>query len=120
MEQAVRHQFPNHIVWLMLIGFLAIVVSGCAVATPPPVREVTVTKEVPVPYAAPCPKPEDQPVLPSRVSDDRPVMPTDPKTGLPDYKAIAAILSEKVIDLFSYGHQADAVMSACSHPRQHP
>lgn len=82
----------------------------------PPVREVTVIKEVPAPYHLPCPKAEDKPVVPKRVAEEHPAMPTL-ADGAPDYAAVSRILAAKVLELFGYADQADAVMTACSKER---
>lgn len=80
-----------------------------AACSAPAVREITVTKEVPAPYAAPCPKPADKPVRPKRVADEHPVMPTD--TG-----EQARILAAKLLEWLTYGESADGIMDACSKP----
>jgi hypothetical protein len=91
----------------ILIGL--VLLSGCA-TTATPVREVTVTKEVPVPYYQPCPKAGDKPVVPKRVHDEHPVMPSDKD-------ATIKILAAKVLELFSYATTADAELAECSRPR---
>lgn len=88
---------------------ICIAFSLAACQTNPAVREVTVTREIPTPYAAPCPKPEDKPVRPTRVSQDHPVMPTDPGEQ-------ARILAAKLLEWLTYGEAADGIMSACSRP----
>lgn len=75
----------------------------------PAVREVSVVREIPVPYAAPCPKPADKPVRPKRVAEDHPVMPADPA-------AQARILAAKLLEWLTYGDAADGIMTACSKP----
>ena len=86
---------------------LALTLAACS--TTPTVREVTVTKEVPVPYAAPCPKPADIPAQPKRVAVEHPVMPADPTVQ-------ARILAAKVLEWIGYGEAASGVMTACSRP----
>ena len=81
--------------------------SSCS--TTPTVREITVTKEVPAPYAAPCPKPADKPVRPKRVAEEHPLMPADPEMK-------ARILAAKILEWLTYGEAADGVMTACSKP----
>lgn len=97
---------------LLPIYLVLALLAGCA-TTEPAVREVTVIKEVPVPYLAPCPRPEDKPAVPRRVAEEVPAMPAL-ATGDPDWPAISRILGAKVLELFSYADQADAVMDACS------
>jgi hypothetical protein len=92
-----------------IAALVLLLLSGCT-QTPPPVREVTVTKEVPVPYHQPCPKAEDKPVVPKRVAEEHPVMPADEKAQI-------RILADKVLELFGYAATADEMMEACSKPR---
>lgn len=88
------------------ILLLSVMLASCST---PAVREVTVTKEVPAPYAAPCPKPEDKPGLPTKVSEDHPAMPADPEKR-------ERILAAKLLEWLTYGEAADGIMSACSKP----
>lgn len=90
-----------------MILVFGLTLASCS--TTPPVREVTVTKEVPAPYAAPCPKPEDKPVRPKRVAEEHPVMPIDPVEQ-------TRILAAKILEWITYGEAADGIMSACSKP----
>lgn len=95
--------------------------SGC---TKPDVREVTVIKEVPVPYHQPCPAAADKPVVPKRVAEEHPSMPA-PKDGtmqaaLDAANAQVRILAGKVLELFGYADEADGVMTACSKERGSP
>lgn len=95
-----------------LIGLLmaaAFTLSGCA-STAPAVREVTVVKEVPVPFHQPCPKAEEVPVVPKRVAEEHPAMP-------PSVDDQVKILAAKVLELFGYADVADAELTACSKPR---
>jgi hypothetical protein len=87
--------------------------AGCA-STPPP-REITVTKEVPVPYHEPCPKQADKPVVPKHVADEHPQMPKA-ADGTTDWYAVSRILGAKIIELFGYADRADGIMTACSKP----
>jgi hypothetical protein len=87
----------------------ALVLLTAACATTPPVREITVTKEVPVPYHKPCPDAKDKPVVPKRVAEEHPVMPLDVNEQ-------ARILAGKVLELFGYADKADGIMTACSKP----
>ena len=87
------------------IVLAALLLTACS--TTPTVREVTVTKEVPIPYAAPCPKPADIPAQPKRVALEHPVMPADPA-------AQARILAAKVLEWITYGESADGIMRACA------
>lgn len=89
-----------------LVLALGLTIAAC---TTPAVREITVTKEVPVPYAAPCPKPEDKPAQPKRVAEEHPAMPADPE-------AKSRILGAKILEWITYGEAADGVMTACSKP----
>ena len=93
----------------LLLPIAAILMLLAACQTPP-VREVTVTRDVPVPYYQPCPKAADKPAVPRRVAEEHPVMPIDPTEQ-------ARILAAKVLELFGYAGQADAVMTECSRPR---
>jgi hypothetical protein len=95
---------------------LAAAILSVAACTTPKVREVTVTKEVPVPHYQPCPKAEDVPVLPKRVAEEHPTLPKQ-ADGTEDWKAISRILSAKVLELFGYGEQADALLTECARPR---
>lgn len=93
-------------------GLIALALSPMLMAgmcQTPAVREITVTKEVPVPYAAPCPKPEDKPARPSRVAEDHPAMP-------PTAEQRERILAAKLLEWLTYGEAADGIMSACSKP----
>lgn len=109
MSYALQHFARS--VWGVAIGALALCLmlslAGCA--TTPAVREVTVTKEVPVPYHEPCPKAGDKPVVPKHVAEERPVMPADPREQV-------LILAAKVVEMFSYADRADGVMTACAKP----
>jgi hypothetical protein len=100
-------------VLLLLIG-LALLLSACA-QTPAPVREVTVTKEVPVPYHEPCPKQADKPAVPKRVAEENPAMPVL-ADGTTDWQGVSRILGAKVLELFGYADRADGIMGACSKP----
>lgn len=104
---------------------IALLAAGALLAgcTTPDVREVTVIKEVPVPYHQPCPKAEDKPVVPKRVAEEHP-MPV-PKDGsmqaaLDAANAQVRILAGKVLELFGYADEADGVMTACSKERGGP
>ena len=94
---------------LLMIVCALVIVAALAACQTPAVREVTVTKEVPAPYAAPCPKPEDKPIRPKRVAEDHPTMPADPGEQ-------ARILAAKLLEWLTYGDAADGVMTACSKP----
>lgn len=104
MEPALTKRSPY--LAALLAANAAVALTSC---TTPAVREVTVTKEVPVPYAAPCPKPADKPMRPKRVAEDHPVMPVDPGEQ-------ARILAAKLLEWLTYGESADGIMDACSRP----
>jgi PBP1b-binding outer membrane lipoprotein LpoB len=100
---------------LVIIG-LCLLFSACA-TTPTPIREVTVTKEVPVPYHQPCPNAVDIPGVPKRVAEEHPVMPKDAAQadGI-DWHAVSRILADKVLELFGYADKANGIMQACAKP----
>lgn len=93
---------------LWLVVGVALFVTGCSPKTV--VREVTVTKEVPVPYYQPCPRPEDKPQRPSRLASDHPVMP-----GTAEAREL--LMALKLLEWIGYGDQADAVLTECARPR---
>lgn len=94
---------------LVIPTIAALALSACSTTPKEVVREVTVTREIPVPYHQPCPA-SDKPVVPKRVADEHPVMPADGA-------ARERILAAKVLELFGYAMQADAVMTECGRPR---
>lgn len=96
-------------------ALLLLLLGGCAATATPP-REVTVIKEVPVPYHQPCPAEADKPVVPKRVAEENPAMPKL-SDGSPDWHGISRILGSKVLELFGYAGEADAVIQECSKPR---
>jgi len=107
MKRLLYALLPVSPIFALMIGCgLVLLLTACAT---PQVREVTVTKEVPVPYHQPCPKVEDKPAAPKHVAEENPVMPTD-------LAAQTRILAAKVLELFSYADKADGIMTACSKP----
>lgn len=102
---------------LATVACLALSLAACQT---PAVREITVTKEVPAPYAAPCPKPEDKPVRPKRVAEDHPVMPAPRDSSWEEALRAAQeqgrILAAKLLEWLTYGEAADGIMTACSGP----
>ena len=99
---------------LVLIAAGAILLSGCTPRRPELQTRVQ-TVEVDRPIHAPCPARSDVPAVPRRVAEDHPTMPRVPD-GSPDWQAVSRILGAKVIELFGYIAQADAIMRACSAP----
>jgi hypothetical protein len=82
----------------------------CACQTKPVIREVTVTKEVLVPYHQPCPETGGKPDKPKRLAEEAPAMPADPVLR-------ERLLAGKVFELSNYADQADAVMTECGRQR---